>query len=178
MDMGKSIVSVRMPWLVSVCLLLAFVFLGCGGCDREPVVSELHFELQPPTSPNACFPSDRAAGVREYFSREELHIELGETLGRTESDVGDSLSVEAYADSNDRFILRAEGKAGKEAGVLASAALARFENHLIELHQSIREESRAHLEKQIDLQKLKVAAAKSKMDAALENLESAQPEDR
>lgn len=169
---GSDFVNLRML----VCLLIAGVCAACG--DRDRVVSELHFELQPHTSPNACFPSNRVAGVREYFSREELHIELGETLGRTESDVGDSLSVDAYEDSNDRFILRAEGKDGKEAGVLASAALARFENHLIESHQSISEESRAHLEKQIDLQKLKVAAAKAKMDAAMEKLKSEQAENR
>ena len=53
---------------------------------------------------------------------------------------------------------------------MASEALSRFEDHLIESQRRISEESLAHLEQQIELQKLKVAAAKAEMDAAYEKL--------
>ena len=59
---------------------------------------------------------------------------------------------------------------------MANRALSRFENHLIETQRRISDESRVNLEKQLELQKLKVAAAKAKMDEAFEKLKAMDPD--
>ncbi len=176
--MGKfyDCAFIRMP----VCLLVVIAFAGCGAGNKERAVSELHFEIQPLTSPERGIAmsifSGRSEWVHQYFTSEELHAELGELLGRTVEDVGASLTVAASEDSEFRYVLRAKGEDSEKAAVLASEALFRFEDHLIESQRRISEESIAHLEKQIELQKLKVAAAKAEMDAAYEKLKEVDTE--
>jgi len=122
--------------------------------------------------------ADRSKPIRDYFSSEELHTELGEVLGRTSKDIRDSIAVDVRENFDDQFVLRAAGKDMNEAEVLARAALAHYEEHLIKTQGRINEELRLHLEQQIELQERKVAAAKAKMDAALEKLKSEPAEDR
>lgn len=183
MDMGKSKVCVFVLWRVLVCSLLASACVGCGEAIRGGVVSELHFELQPHVPPGSgnghsvcCAVSNRFEGVREYFSDQVLHADLGEDLGRTPKDVGASLEVAAIEGVDLQFILRAKGENGDAAETLSRAAFARYEQYLIESQQRCREESIARLERQIEEQKIKVAMAKAQMDAAYEKLQTAEGE--
>lgn len=181
MVMGKSKAYVLVYLRMLLGLFVAGICAGCG--DRERVVGELHFELRPLTPQgyeaggvNYCMTLYQAEDVREYFTRAEVHVELGNALGRETDDIGESLTVDTFGDSPDRFILRAEGKDSDEAEVLARAALTHYEGHLMEAQRRFNEERRLHLEQQIKEQKLKVAAAKAKMDVAYEKLKEAEGE--
>ena len=162
---------------VFVCLaFVAGVWSFAASCDdggrtvllepEEAFKSELTFQLG-----GAAQGLPSGAEVIEFFGDDSLHALLADELERGVEDIAASLLINPVDGEMGQYSLTGIGDTGDEAAKLADAAYREFSDQLTKRVEAQMEEEREELNQQMREQEEKVAAARARMAAALEQLE-------